>query len=589
MFLPNDDNLPFRSTRPEDPSQTKDFAQQKQPGEGSFKILEQTELITKLAAGVVALTYVSGYLIETTYLGSFGLHAEAIEFFRAKYLYIGFHFWFCVSFFVVLLILAKRVFDFARAYQQRKETKGRSDCRPISLEDEVGLTRDEITTTKAILERKYPSDVWFLMPSFGDLRWNIIVSAIVSLFSIQILFMNVNKAGRVLPLQFIFLFTVALHQFTHFRENYSYWGILWGRMHAGFLRLVGTFVEAFLAIWIIYRVLYPHAGILTHHPKFYWILGIGFTAFASLIPFSLVNAPRQMARFDRPPEEKLSRFGAVVRRSVGRRGTEKRWSWRQWSISLPCSLIFIILLIAALSLAEPEVHPTGVFIFSKLIAFLDYHYVICFRWIGTLTLVLAFYIPLNIILMSLMRSEMYQKFGAKIPDPPSARRWSTLVLHVVPITVLYLVSVLTFAHTIYPKIPEEKAGGSYKGARLTRLYLIRDASTSTYSVSPSPGVTFPSISPAFGNLPPYPDVTDIEDGEHIVLEEDTNWLYIAKLDKDNCPEQWGRSMLEVSELRRPEVFSVNRNWVEYAAYTDRKTASEAGKEGTEEICPVSGR
>jgi hypothetical protein len=253
--LPNDDIPSVRSARSrksaqtrtavptrkpthhEEPAQAEEIDLSRQTEERSINRLEQIELIAKIAAGVVALTYVSGYLIETTYLGSFGIHADAIEFFRAKYLYIGFHFWFYVSIFVVLLILAKRVFDFARAYQRRTETKGQSECRPITLEDDIGLTTVEIGAIKEILERKNPPEIWFLIQSFGDLRWNVIVSAIVCLFSIQILFMNINNVGRVLPLQFIFLFTIALHQLTHFREYYSYWGILWGRMHAGFIRL----------------------------------------------------------------------------------------------------------------------------------------------------------------------------------------------------------------------------------------------------------------------------------------------------------------------------------------------------------------
>jgi hypothetical protein len=99
----------------------------------SLELLEQIELISKIAAGVVALTYVSGYLVETTFLGTFGLRGDAIEFFRAKYLYIGFHFWFCVSILVVLLLIVKRVFEFSRSLQRRMETRGDSEVYPRTV------------------------------------------------------------------------------------------------------------------------------------------------------------------------------------------------------------------------------------------------------------------------------------------------------------------------------------------------------------------------------------------------------------------------------------------------------------------------
>ena len=48
--------------------------------EKSITVLQHLERIAKIAAGIVAATYVSGYLIETTFPGSFGMQADSIEF-----------------------------------------------------------------------------------------------------------------------------------------------------------------------------------------------------------------------------------------------------------------------------------------------------------------------------------------------------------------------------------------------------------------------------------------------------------------------------------------------------------------------------
>ena len=52
--------------------------------------LEKIQFAAKLGAAALPLTYVSGYLIATSYLGTFGLQPDASDLFRSKYIYVGF-------------------------------------------------------------------------------------------------------------------------------------------------------------------------------------------------------------------------------------------------------------------------------------------------------------------------------------------------------------------------------------------------------------------------------------------------------------------------------------------------------------------
>src|ERR1035441_8747872 len=59
--------------------------------------LERLEFISKIGAAMLALTYVTGYLIATTSLSRFGIPADASDLLRAKYIYVGFLYWMFVA------------------------------------------------------------------------------------------------------------------------------------------------------------------------------------------------------------------------------------------------------------------------------------------------------------------------------------------------------------------------------------------------------------------------------------------------------------------------------------------------------------
>ncbi|MGA3162556.1 MAG: hypothetical protein ABSC77_15240 [Terracidiphilus sp.] len=195
-----------------EPTLSMEAAESQEPkDEPSIGRLGQIELIAKITTGIVALTYMSGYLIETTYLGTFGINADSIEFFRAKYLYIGFHYWFFLVIFSILLILCKSYADFVRASQAYERTQQYSNhIEGLELEDL------ENVDAKMIPKRKEQP------ASFSDLRFTIVVSAIVVFFSVHIMFSGPEEFRAFLPLQFMFLFFIAVQQATHFQLDSSH-------------------------------------------------------------------------------------------------------------------------------------------------------------------------------------------------------------------------------------------------------------------------------------------------------------------------------------------------------------------------------
>jgi hypothetical protein len=582
-----------------------------QPVEHSIRRLEQVELIAKIATGVAALTYVSGYLIETTYLGSFGMHADAIEFFRAKYLYIGFHFWFCVSVFIVLLILIKRFGSFIHSLRyHRQNDKSRVQTQRY-FENNLELTDSEIEDARRILEHREPPGDWFSRPSFGEFRWSVIAFSIAFVFSLQIMFMNVETAHYILPLQFILLFSVGIHQLTHYYENIKYWGILYGRTRVSLFRLVGTIVEFALMVWIGFRVLLPNTNFLSLVARVYWIIGLLFIFIACLVPISLIKSYRQMAKYDMTQDESASLHGVALtylryKRAIfgGGKVVEtqpSRWRlvlrllWHILVLILSC-IIIITLLVYALYLASPEMHTHNPTI-SALLYYMEYYRPVGFKIIGYLTMIMAFYVPLNIVLLYKIRTEMFNKLGVLPSYAYGKNIFSTLALRVVPITALYLVSVLTFSHIVYPKIPEEKAGGNFRASRVATIHLIKGASIGTCGTTP---YRYTSVSPYYidaGEASPSSDSFELEQGDHIILEEDANWLYLAKLEKKNCPEDWGKNLLQFDKPQdysdesskdphqlnkpthplRPTVYAVNRSCIEFITYKPRITKGEVDR------------
>jgi hypothetical protein len=118
----------------------------------------------------------------------------------------------------------------------------------------------------------------------------------------------------------------------------------------------------------------------------------------------------------------------------------------------------------------------------------------------------------------------------------------------VPVAVLYLVSVLGFAHLIYPFIPVEKAGGNYSVPEAGPVYVVLNSGSAACVSATLAGKILP-------------------DEGFYVLEETSDWLYLAPADTGNGPAcwKWGVFCKKAEETKkgryRPDVYQVDRRCI----------------------------
>jgi hypothetical protein len=339
---------------------------------------------------------------------------------------------------------------------------------------------------------------------------------------------------------------------------------MYGSTHAWRLRYIAVIAEFAVLVFMLFRACSPFdlsslptwlvGWIVVLYQAIYWGVGTLFLAVACWLSWSLVLKPDQFRRFDWDSSENAGWIRYFI---LGKNSKEWRISTWQW-----CRLVIILALVIS-SFATALWLGFG----------LSLPGTVWFLVFGWLTLILGLLVPSNIIILSAVRREYLKmhQVGPQMNLPTD--RYVTFAIQVIPVTVLYMVSISTFAHSVYPWIPEGKAGGSYVASRAAIIHLVRGASTGTCGTN-----AFQNVTPSFlyfgtdGSLV-SPDTQDLEDGEHMIIEEDANWVYVAKLEKNNCPEDWQRTLLQVKldEFKRPIVYAVNRNCIEYTTYEKRVT------------------
>ena len=156
---------------------------------------------------------------------------------------------------------------------------------------------------------------------------------------------------------------------------------------------------------------------------------------------------------------------------------------------------------------------------------------------GYCTLIVALVVLVNILLLSMKHGEREQdlkiqngvlmelrlqaeiksqgKTPVELPAPePGWMRWARLI---VPIGILYLVSVLGFANLIYPFIPVDKGGGNFSKT-IPILIDLNNGSSECISAE----------------LP-----RTIQRGKQFyVIEQASDWLYVAPNDSGQGPDCW---------------------------------------------------
>lgn len=268
--------------------------------ERELNLLERILFGSKIAAGILALTYVSGYLIATTYLATYGISASASELLRAKYIYIGCQYWMFVAAFGLLsrvIQLRFNLWNLNEADFTKHFATFRNKVRAISGADDqmiIGRARDlkkirrslrsvraalrdlnrdgagldagrlrelqslegvkileaeekgkaleatmraiEIKEIKAEYARRSTERTEGVWNHF---RWVLVVTLILGVFAFEIMLLKPGDISAMLPLHALLLLSIALYQTTFYMEysSMSYrWGFLDGRFQVDWMR-----------------------------------------------------------------------------------------------------------------------------------------------------------------------------------------------------------------------------------------------------------------------------------------------------------------------------------------------------------------
>jgi hypothetical protein len=183
--------------------------------------LERTELGGKIAAVSLPLTYVSGYLIYTSYLGTYGIQLGYSDLLRSKYIYIGFLYLVFLAAIVAVFRTGMRIAEMNSVMKRKTQDEARSE---FDTERQKSLA--------ALLQRNVVLDRW-VRRRFQEYRGDFVVALLVSVFAVEVIFLNPEHLGILLPLQIVYLMGVAIYQFTFYRElrePYT-WGLVYGRKY----------------------------------------------------------------------------------------------------------------------------------------------------------------------------------------------------------------------------------------------------------------------------------------------------------------------------------------------------------------------
>lgn len=559
----------------------------------TLTLVERAEVGSAIGTGILALTYVSGYLTATSYLGTFGIPADASELFRAKYIYIGFEYWLFVAIFGVCFYAANLLVRLCKVAKADEEER-KNERERVTAE----LVRRRLSR-EAIMERT------------RALRWGWVMALISVVFSFEILFMNAGDFRDYLPLQAMFLLFLSLYQTTFYREysNESYgWGVLWGVVWVRCIRWVYSIgfgvvfaglllLKAFLPglssdykLWILFWVGSVFLFLLLL--MLLWIK-LRFLIAWIVICSLLMLGPAPIPHLDSHAKLRAL-FGTmgiilflitlVVAFFVTLGSSHLKWAdekaprpQRHWVVLMVIAPWYILRAVCHAfagikKMTRPEASTgqdqisgkqriiAGVLwiirrldsVFIPLLAS-GYCAIAYLVWMGVsihfladnhlaiicgyCTLIIALVVLANILLLSRKHGEREQdlkirdgvlkelKRRAKekshgeapveLPTPePGWMRWTRLI---VPIGILYLVSVLGFANLIYPFIPVDKAGGNY--STISPILIGLNNGSAECNSAELPGM--------------------IQQGrKYYVIEQSSDWLYVARNDSGQGPDCW---------------------------------------------------
>ena len=472
--------------------------------------LDHIELGAKLGAVAIALTYITGYLTTSTYLAGYGIHTDSSEFFRAKYLYVGFHFWLFTTLLIVLLTLGWRM------YKWLMSSRLGDRQRPLAV-----TLNDALDAQRHPLDPQQEGDA-------GKARWSIVVSQLLFILLFEIMFSHPDAFRRYGSLRVAWLFHVLLFQFHRYailtpyfhtanrfiRKPLYLWGSVYGRRWhitdwVPWYSLVMMVVLGFCLIG--HDIVSP---LIVTHYRVYRTLYV-FSMVCDLACLALLAVGAQAyCYFDR--RERHNLWIECKRRTP------------RLYVLLPAAIICLPVLTASYELFELQ--------WSW-----RHYYIRLYYFLGYVVLLMNLMIIGNIWLFTKRRIRRDRERPAgpdepqKTPDELLIDKWQAWILRAAAVTVLYIVSVLGFTRLVYPFIPADKAGGDYSG------------DTKTVSVAMMVGS-------------PIGICTSIPGNEsYVLLEENGSWVYLGS----GTPDAWGRITRDGTIGRPNTIYSVNRNCIAF--------------------------
>jgi hypothetical protein len=499
------------------------------PGQG-LDLSNGLELVTKIGASLLALTYVSGYLIVNTYMSSFGINDSA-DLFKAKYIYVGFLYLLFMSVVILLFAVVKKVWDLKEMLFPRAISKGVSEADKKHVTQNAQSDSDtlkQIETNRRLVAKSF-------------LVWVLVVAAFEIPIALQITLLHSQNFKDYMIAQLALLFCVFLYQLTYYRIYHDFeWDkgsrvILWIRILClvlelcfasamlkkdwlrsaaawygshGRLQYGLTAALVVLLAWLFRPLLLSghelRAWERQRRPVFRWIAG---PFVAGVVPLKRLLSWRLLIK--RPNQTwRLLVFGGFLLTIPFITSTARPYSWR-WSL-IQNGVLFMAITVLG-----------GVVVLS-------------------------------------IQANQRREAERHVHDTSTTERWVRWILRVTVVVTLYLASTLGYSFAVYNHIPVQKEGGDFTTASIVRITVERKDNCQ------------------------QPDSCSEVYEDMVILSQDSTFIYAAKVDdwetpaymstvksaRLNCqaqylcgPKHWRDGILEPCGPFRPHLYAISQRTI----------------------------
>jgi len=560
--------------------------------------IDRTELAGKLAAASLPLAYVSGYLIYTSYMGTYSIQLGASDLLRTKYIYIGFHY-------LVFLVLIAAVYRGVMRYFEMKSVFRRRTT--IEANKDSNFHQERAKALDELLSRNVDPNRW-IARRFQEYRRDFVVALLVIVFGGEILLINPERLGNLLPIQIVYLAAVAIYQYSfikELREPYI-WGLVYGSKFVENCRWWLFSAQLLAGIGLGSFAFQRTVSILSALIPVYWFL-------PSTVMLDHLGKGAAWVCTILAIEMTLIGFVAIM---IGTKRLKDMGDGAQIELEQPASPQTDARGALKTCLNTLKSAPVGYFTHKAStpgrtilkvvlrVAFLMFplalllvlqHRGILERWIKEPPAALHFfivYLPMALSLFVLSNVALipalfrrradrleYSKSEKEQAKSNSAililspeiveierkrEKWERLIRRLVMATILYVTTVLSFSFLIYPHIPVQKSGGNYGTGRRVSVVLVKNGSEQGCD-----NVQLPDSKGSAALVP---------------IEENSDYVYLASDHDGGGVRCWSWAAISQQYSYRPQVFTISRSCIAEiidAGSGDESTVCEfGGRRGT---------